>query len=518
MESMIKVYSNRYYDSVQLMFITSAIKKKQGIEIALVAMGTQANKEIFNDLGLNDSSVINAGPNDMIIGVRAIDREVCDQAMVEIQDLLTAHGSAAEENTVYSSIETAKQANAKANVCIISVPSSYVKAEAIKALNAEMNVLILSDNVPLEEEREIKLLAAEKGLLCMGPDCGVVNINGISFLLGSIVRKGPVGICAASGVGLQEVASLIHHAGSGISQGIGTGGKDLKDKVGGLTMLSGIDALERDKETKIIVLISRKPESNTLEKVLNRVAKCGKPVVICFMGCEKEIIMKSGAAYALNLEEAARKALDLIGITLEPADLEKVKTLAEQEAVAMSKEQKYVRGLFCGGTFCEEAMVTMKNIIGDIYSNAPLKKEFKLVSSTVSVKNSVVDYGDEEFTMGRPHPVIDTEPRGLGILREAEDPETAVILLDFILGPAVNSDPVGSVIDKIKEAMKIAAERGGKLAVVASVCGTEDDPQKLSAQEDMLKEAGVIVCSDNYQAALLAGEIIKCKTGGNGCE
>lgn len=512
MESIVKVYPNRYYDSVQLMYITSAIKKKSDVDTAFVAMGTQANKEIFSDLGMSGSSVIKAGPNDMVLGVRAADQTACEQAIQEIQDFLDDNGSGVEEHTVtYSSMESAVKETNKANLCIISVPGEYAKAEAVKALNAGLHTLIFSDNVPLEDEREIKLLAAEKGLLCMGPDCGVANINGLSFLVGSIVRKGPIGICAASGVGLQEAAVLIHEAGSGISQGIGTGGKDLKDKVGGLTMLSGIDALERDEETKIIVLISRKPESRTLETVLDRVSKCIKPIIVCFMGCGKEEIVKSGAVYAQNLEDAAREALGLAGIDFKKADLEEIKAQADKLAASMSKEQKYVRGLFCGGTFVEEAMVAMSADVGDIYSNAPLREELRLEKSTVSYKNSVVDYGEEEFTASRPHPVIDMEPRALGIMREAKDPETAVMLLDFVLGPAVNQDPAGSVIDDIKAAMKLVSDRGGKLTVVASVCGTEADPQKRSVQEAMLREAGVVVCPDNYQAALLAGKIIKSK-------
>lgn len=512
MESIIKVYPNRYYDSVQLMYITSAIKKKPDVDTAFVAMGTPANKGIFSDLGMSSGEIMNAGPNDMILGVRAADVKSCEQAIHEIQDFLEGNGSAVEEQAVsFSTLEAAVKENSKANLCIISVPGEYAKAEAVKALNAGLHALIFSDNVPLEDEREIKLLAAEKGLFCMGPDCGVANINGVSFLVGSIVRKGPIGICAASGVGLQEVAVLIHEAGSGISQGIGTGGKDLKDKVGGLTMLSGIDALERDEETRIIVLISRKPESNTLETVLNRVSQCVKPVIVCFMGCGQEEIVKSGAVYAHNLEAAAREALGLAGIDLKQADMKQIKVLADRHAAAMSKEQKYIRGLFCGGTFVEEAMVAMQGDVGDIYSNAPLREDLRLARSTVSYQHSVVDYGEEEFTKNRPHPVIDMEPRASGIMREAKDPETAVMLLDFVLGPAVNQDPAGSVIDDIKAAMKMVSDRGGTLAVVASVCGTEADPQKRSVQEQVLRDAGVIVCPDNYQAALLAGKIIKSK-------
>ncbi len=511
MTASVKVYPNQYYDSVQLLFVTSSIKKMDGVETALAAMGTPANKTVFHDIGFADESVDNSLPSDLIIGVKGIDQEHCDLAVSEAMKMLGEQASGTPDSASYKNFESALKDKQQANLCIISVPAEYVKEEAFKALNAGLHVMIFSDNVPLDVEREIKELAVGQGLLCMGPDCGVANINGISFLVGSIVRKGPIGICAASGVGLQEVAALIHGAGSGISQGIGTGGKDLKDQVGGLTMLSGLDALEKDPATEVITVISRKPEDKTLSKVLERVANCTKPVVICFMGCDEAPIVQSGAAYAQNLEEAARLALGLIGKPLDVADEGSFREIAEREAGAMSQEQKYVRGLFCGGTFVEESMVTMRADIGDIYSNAPLSGELKLDHSTVSYKHSVVDYGDEEFTLGRPHPVIDTEPRRQGIEREGEDPEVAVMLLDFILGPAVNANPVQSVIDSIKQAKKAAAGRGGHLAVVASVCGTEDDPQSLSLQEKMLRDEGVLVCPDNYQAALLAAEIIKRK-------
>lgn len=513
METIIKVYPNQYYDSVQLLYITSAIRKQEGVKTAFIAMGTEANKEVFLDIGIDGDAIHQAGVNDMVIGVKVEDAIDGNQVVEEVLAMLTSNDQAASENTTYSTIDSAVKAKPKANFCIISVPADYAKAEAMKALNAGLHVLIFSDNVPLEDEREIKLLAEEKGLLCMGPDCGVANINGISFMTGSIVRKGPIGICAASGAGLQQVSALIHLAGSGMSQGIGTGGKDLRDKVGGITMLSGIDALERDEETKIIVLISRKPEKNTLEKILKRISVCKKPTVVCFMGCEKDMIEESGALYASDLEDTARKALSLQGIILEEADTNNIKAIAEMEAAEMAKEQKYVRGLFCGGTFCEEAMVVMSKTIGDIYSNAPLTPNLKLPVSSVSVANSVVDYGDEEFTKGRPHPDFDPEPRGLGILREAKDPETAVILLDFIIGPGVHCNPVGAIIADIREAMNIVKQRNGKLSVVATVCGTEDDPQKRSSQEAMLRDAGVYVCPSNYQAALLVGEIIKSKGG-----
>lgn len=505
----IVVSPNQYYDSVQLLFITSSLRKIAGVQSAFVAMGTPANKATFMDIGMMSPEVEHASPNDMVVGIQAVDQETVDQALDKVQVMLNAHETSLSETTTCATIDAAVKTNPKANFCIISVPSEHAKAESIKALNNGLHVLIFSDNIPLEDEREIKELAVEKGLLCMGPDCGVANINGIAFMTGSIVRKGPVGICAASGAGLQQVSALIHEYGSGVSQGIGTGGKDLKDKVGGLTMLSGIDALERDPASQIIVLISRKPETKTLDKVLERVKSCTKPVVACFMGCTREEIEATGAIWAGDLEDTTRKALGLVGIQMPLPDLDQFVKAANETTVRMAPEQKYVRGLFCGGTYTEEAMVVMSKMIGGIYSNAPLSSDLKLKRSIDSLANTVVDYGDEEFTLGRPHPDFDPEPRGQGIIREAQDPETAVILLDFIIGPGVHEDPAGAIIDQITEARRLVQARGGELAVVATVSGTEDDPQCRSRQEQILREAGVLVCPSNYQAALLAGTMIQ---------
>ena len=231
MATAIQVFPNSYYDSVQLLFITSTIKKMSGVETALVAMGTPANKDVFADVGLSSDAVAAASPNDLIIGIRCADSQICGQAMAEAQAMLNSSDETEQGSVSYASLDAAIQADARANLCIIAVPGPYVRQEAVKALEGGLHLLIFSDNVPPEDELAIKQLAGEKGLLCMGPDCGVTNINGISFLVGSIVRQGPIGICAASGVGLQEVATLIHNQGSGVSQGIGTGGKDLKDKI-----------------------------------------------------------------------------------------------------------------------------------------------------------------------------------------------------------------------------------------------------------------------------------------------
>ncbi len=374
-----------------------------------------------------------------------------------------------------------------------------------------MHCCVFSNNVPLEDEREMKELAREKGLLCMGPDCGVANINGAALVLSSINARGPFGIVGASGTGIQHVAAILHEAGSGVSQTIGTGGNDLKEPVGGITMLMGIDALEADPETKYIILISRKPADSVLNKLLERIKQMRKPRVVFFMGCDKKTIEDAGAVWAGNLDDCALRALELIGNDYSLGSLEDIKQIAKKAAEGMAPEQKYVRGAYTGGTYLDEGMRTMWDATGGIWSNAPLKPEWKLAEGADSKENTAIDYGEEEFTLGRPHPAIDASIRRPAILKEAADPTVAVIVLDFILTPPGHMDPCGYVVPDIIKAQEMAEKRGGKIAFVASVLGTTADWQDIRKQEAELEAAGVYVCRTNYRAALLASEIIKLR-------
>ncbi|MGH0051866.1 MAG: hypothetical protein ACQ5SW_00560 [Sphaerochaetaceae bacterium] len=514
-----EIRKNQYFDSIQTLYATSVLSDMEGVEKAYVSMGTKAGKDVLKDLEMIDEAISSASESDLVIAVCAASDAVFEKAVAKLGELVDSNGKhATAEGKRYPTTNMAITENPDANVCIISVPGEYVRGEAEKALNAGLHTIIFSSNVPFEDERALKELAREKGLLCMGPDCGVVNLNGVAFVLGSINNKGPFGLCGASGIGIQLVGALMHKVGSGISQAIGTGGNDTKDPIGGITMLMGIDALEKDPETKYIVLVSRKPGDQVLKRVLERVSICKKPVVVYFMGCSQEEIEASGAIWASNLEDAAQKALALIGKKLDLGSEEDLMELAAESVAGMSEEQKYVRGAFLGGTYCDEAMRVMQEKIGDIYSNAPLSPELRLADSRKSVKNSVIDYGEEEFTLGRPHPTMEPSVRKPAIMHEAMDPETAVLLLDFVLTPPGPADPVGDVIGDIKEAMSMVHDRGGKLVVVASVCGTDADLQNLEYQESQLREAGVLVCPTNYRAALLAGEIIRIKNGGNNNE
>ncbi|MCL5074605.1 MAG: acyl-CoA synthetase FdrA [Chloroflexi bacterium] len=504
---------NEYRDSVILMNASKRIRAIEGIAEALVVIGTDTNKDMLKELGLLTPEAKAATANDMIVAMRVTAEDIAREILNNIDEYLVRRDIEQEVES-YHSLDAAFQALPEANLAIISVPGEFAAAEARKALRRGLHVLIFSDNVPLEDEVATKQLAKEKGLLVMGPDCGVANINGVALALASIVGPGPIGIVGASGSGIQEVAALIERAGLGISQAIGSGGRDLHEVVGGATMLQGLEALDEDEETRVIVLIAKPPAPSVAQLILDRVRHCRKPVVVNFLGGAMEPIIAAGAYPAATLDDAAFVAVNLIEgsvpqkrcFSLPETEITKIIT---EEAYKFKANQKYLRGLFGGGTFCLQAQLILKDIIGPIYSNAPLYPHLRLKNSQESQGHSLIDLGDEEFTRGRPHPVLDPTPYRIRLAREAQDPEVAVLLLDVILGPAVHPDPAGFLASCLTEARDDARQEGRHLTVVASVCGTKRDPQNLEIQEEKLREAGVIVTPSSAQAAHLAGLIIR---------
>ena len=295
----------------------------------------------------------------------------------------------------------------------------------MKALNLGLNVMLFSDNVSEEDEIFLKSNAATKDLIMMGPDCGTAIVNGIPLGFANKISKGNIGIIAASGTGLQQVTCLIDRWGAGVSQAIGTGGRDLSNKVGGSTMLACIDALAADNNTEVIVLISKPPSMDVANKVLERAAKTDKPVVVNFLGSTLEMPSDAGLTKAETLESAAHKAVQLVGIEVQtPArhlvTTEELITLADK----LSVSQKYVRGLYSGGTFSYEAMILLTKMLGPIHSAAPLVSEHKLDDPWQSSEHTILDLGGDVFTRGRPHPMIDQRLRNERILQEAMDPES----------------------------------------------------------------------------------------------
>ncbi len=356
---------------------------------------------------------------------------------------------------------------------------------------------------------DLKQIARGKGVLVMGPDCGTAIINGVVLGFGNVLNKGPIGIVAASGTGIQQTSTIIHRMGSGISQAIGTGGRDLSEEIGAITTLEGIKYLEQDEKTEVILLISKPSSQQVCEKVLEAAKRCEKSVIINFIGAETASIERAGLISAVTLEDAAWKAVAAIkGESLEEIAVtlprEEILSIAHSEKAKLAPKQKYLRGLFSGGTLCYESLVILRELIGDVYSNGPLKPDLKLLNPHESQMHTCVDLGSEEFVLGRPHPMIDPTLRKQRILQEAKDPETGVILLDILLGYGSHPDPSGALVPVIVQAKKEAEENGRYLPVVASVIGTELDFQDLRKQEEKLKEVGVIVLPSNAQATRMA--------------
>ena len=389
------------------------------------------------------------------------------------------------------------------NLALISVPGDFAVAEARKALDLGLNAMIFSDNVPLADEVALKRRAAQSGLLVMGPDCGTAIVDGIPLGFANAVRRGAIGVVGASGTGTQQVTCLVHRRGAGISHAIGTGGHDLGKDVGGITMLRGLALLARDEDTKAIVLISKPPSPAIAREVIAAARKAGKPVVINFIGSTED---PSGGNLhvARTLDDAASVAVALAKgrkpsrASSSPLKLPKLK---------FKRGQRFIRGLFSGGTFCYEASA----ILGQgtppeltVWSNAPVDPKRAIEDPWKSREHTLIDLGDDVFTRGRPHPMIDLRLRNERMLEEAADPQVAVILLDVVLGYGSHPDPAAEIVPVLKKIKK----KSGSPVIVASVCGTDEDPQGLERQEAALREAGVLLAESNASAARLAGAIV----------
>ena len=375
-----------------------------------------------------------------------------------------------------------------------------------------MNLFIFSD-MDEDEELELKRIAHEKGLFVMGPGAGTAVVNGLSIGLMSKVRRGRIGIVAASGSGLQEVAVLVHQLGEGISQAIGVGGHDLSRKVGGIMFLQAMDYFASDPDTEVLVLVSKPPHPDTARKIYAALPK-DKPCVVFFLGGDREEIRRAGAYAPASLEEAAQMAVCLLrgeepagGDYLRRATAELAESAAAERS-RLSPEQKYLRGLFCGGTHSEEAVTLLKGLVHRLHSNISFGGAELLEDRYLSVENSLVDMGDEVFTKGRPHPVMDPSILVDRLIQEAHDPETGVILFDLLYGYAIHPDPVGAIEDALREVARIERDEGRHICLVASLCGTDIDPQNVAEQARRLREYGVVIQPSNARAALLAGLIV----------
>lgn len=509
------IKENSYYDSVTLMIITKEIEARDDVENAVVVMGTDLNKDLLNNVGLLNDEINKTTANDLIIAVRMKDESKFDEILAKVDELLNKRKSDAGEDYTPPTLDSAIKYMPDSNMVVISLPGAYAAAEAKKALENDKHVMLFSDNVTIEQEKELKELAVSKGLLMMGPDCGTAMINQVPLCFCNKVNKGNIGIVGASGTGTQEIMVQVNRMGGGCSQVIGTGGRDLKKEIGGLMMTLGIQALANDDNTDVIVLVSKPPALEIAEKVLQTLKECGKKAVVDFIGGDDELIKKYGFIAASSLEDAAYKAVALAKGE-EPKDApifteseDKIDKLAAKEREKLASNQKYLRGLYSGGTLCDETLKLFTKEFGGIYSNIPLTPEYKLEDNKKSYKHTALDLGDDEFTVGRPHPMIDSYMRQQMIVKEAEDSEMAVLIMDVVLGYGSNEDPAGSLADHIKLAKKKFADRGQYLCVVAYVCGTKADPQSYDEQVKKLEDAGAVLMPSNAQAIRFAMKVVR---------
>ena len=478
-----------YLDSVALMRMSRTVATSAGVIECGIMMGTPANMRIMADAGVLANAGRGAGPGDLVIAIAAVSQAVAEAALAEARALLETPkvANATGAAWVPRTLRAAVIADPSANLALISVPGAFAAAEARKALQRGLHVMMFSDNVPVADEVALKRMASARGLLMMGPDCGTAIINGTPLGFANVVPRGDIGIIGASGTGIQEVSCLLANNGRGISHAIGTGGRDLKSDVGGITTLLAIDVLDTDPATKHIIIISKPASANVERVVLARVAQSNKQFTICFLG-GTEAILPPNAKLARTLETAADLAL---GST--PTRVTRLPLTAAKG--------KYIRGLFAGGTLCAEAQIELRAEGLACASNVPLPGHAMIDAAHVG--HTLIDLGDDAYTQGRPHPMIEPAVRDVPLLAALSEPNVGCVLIDVVLGFGAHADPAGHI------ASVLARAPTSRPLIITSVTGTAGDPQGLARQQAKLRDCGVVVAVSNAEAARLAARYVK---------
>jgi len=497
----VEIRSGAYYDSAFLMQLQGFLADQPGVLDVGVVMGTDANKDVLAQSGLLVHEAQDALADDLVIVIKGETEEAAQLALSKVDELIASRRSrGGDEDYLPKTVASAAAMLPEAQWVLVSVAGRYAAGVARQALAQNKHVFLYSDNVSVEDEVALKQEAASKGLLVMGPDCGTAIINGIGLGFANKVRAGSIGMVAASGTGLQQVSVRIHQMGGGLTHAIGTGGRDVKDAVGAITVRQGLDLLSRDPDTKVIVLVSKPPSKKVADDLVQAARRAGKPVVIDFIGYATALRQVENIYFATTLDEAAQLAVELSQVDAD---------WGASDVSKFAPEQKYLRGLFSGGTLAYESLLILHNYFPGVYSNIPLSEEYRLKDSLVSQEHTLIDLGEDEFTVGRLHPMMDNDLRVRRIAKEAADPETAVILLDVVLGYGAHADPASELAPAIAAAIQTAKEAGRHLEVVAVVSGTDEDPQDMAAQIEALEQAGARVETSNDQAANYVGRLLK---------
>jgi FdrA protein len=477
-----------FQDSVSLMIISRKLSERPEVDQVSVMMGTPANKSMLDSTGFWHDDFADATPNDICVAVRTEGEQpeildlIREQLEKELSAIANASGSS-HQLLKARRFESACQKLPQANLLLVSVAGEYAASVAREGLQANKNVMLFSDNVPLEQEVELKTMARERGLIVMGPDCGTAMIAGSPLAFANVLPEGGIGVIGASGTGIQEITSQIALHQQGISHAIGLGGRDLSADVGGISALTALEMLAADDATRVMAFVSKPPSPQVRTRIIAAMQKVGKPVVALFLGSKPEQRREGNVWLANSLSDAARLAVLLMRV-------------AQQRRAQPEVAGKGIYGLYAGGTLAAEAAMLLSAGLG-----VPVSESHDQGVMLDAGGHRIVDLGDDSYTLGRPHPMIDPTTRSIEIEKLAALPDVGVLLLDVVLGYGACADPAGAVVEAVDQ---VRAKRTAPLVVIATLTGTEGDPQGRSEQEEKLREAGVAVVETLEEAVLLA--------------
>ena len=457
----VELRTGAYADSVTLLQVSRQVQQLPGVETAQVAMATPLNVEVLERMrfAIPDDATV----NHLVVAVRLEDADALDAVLVEVDRALSdsRRQVAGPSEEAPPRTTTSALRRDPGSLVLVSVPGASAAVEAMDALEAGSDVMIFSDNVPLEQEVGLKRYAASRDLLVMGPDCGTAVVGGLGLGFANVVSPGPVGIVAASGTGCQQVLALLDHAGVGVTTAYGVGGRDLSAEVGGLATRTALARLDLDSGVEHVVLISKPPAEEVARDLTAYTASLRTPVHLALLGPGRP-----------DLTAATEELLRALGHQVPTWPVR-----GETRAATGSR----LHGLFVGGTMKQEAAVLVAAAGVD-----PDQVE-------------LIDFGDDEYTTGRAHPMIDPSLRLERLAEVAADDATGVLLMDVVLGHGAEDDPAASLAPAIE---------GIRPPVVITVVGTSHDPQGLDRQVDALAAAGAEVHLSNAGATRRALEIL----------
>lgn len=519
-----------YLDSVVLLELQRRLSAEPGVLRAAAVMATPANREMLAAAGLAGEGASEARPDDLVVVVEASDEAAAAAALARVDELLAARRTGTGAAARPRSLESAFHQLPAARWVLVSVPGAYASEVAWGALGAGRHVFLFSDHVPLAEEVALKRAARQRGLLVLGPDCGTAVVGGVGLGFANRVQRGPVGIVAASGTGLQAVCSHLDALGVGVSQALGTGGRDLSAEVGGVAAMQALELLALDPATRVVVLVSKPPAPAVAGRLIAAARAHGKPLVAWLLGVPMPARRVGDVWFAATPADAAELAWSLArreevkgqeakgpGMKGQSADNDEATGPMPATPLGAATDGdggRYVRALCAGGTLATQLVAGLQLLCDPLYTNVPLRPGQELDDPRTSRGHCVVDMGADELTAGKPHPMLDAEPLAERLARESADPEVGLLLFDVVLGDGTSADPAAVLAPAVEAARERAAGEQRPLTVVALLQGTAADPQGLESQAARLAEAGAIVVRSLEEAIALAWEHVARRLAG----